>query len=371
MDDLADELRLKLKVGGGAAVACPRGHPLVDLSVPSEQWTCDARKCKIGGAFEADAQRAFGCEACGYDLCTPCYAQAAEDGLKPVSGRCKCGKVRYHFPAEEVVPLGDGGTMAMVKCHCAPCRKAHGAFFATFVPVRTTAIVCDKGRELIRAREDKCAGVDGGSVRRLFCGECFSALATLPSKGSVVHISAGPLLDTTLPTALAQPTFVEWRREEAPVLLGFVPSKRAGRRKAKGLTPVSGGCACGACRFTLKDFPSELQHCYCRLCRRLSGAAFQTWSSINEGDLKWTKHDSLKLVRTAEHGQRHVCTKCGVFMTIVYDADGAIWPVAGVLDDAYTEEDVKVTEVSHICVKWKQCWLTLPDDRLPRWQHAG
>lgn len=28
-------------------------------------------------------------------------------------------------------------------------------------------------------------------------------------------------------------------------------------------------------------------------------------------------------VRTTNHAKRHVCTNCGVFMTIVYDEDGA------------------------------------------------
>merc|ERR1712232_464990 len=124
-------------------------------------------------------------------------------------------------------------------------------------------------------------------------------------------------------------------------------------------TVVRGGCTCGRCTFAAKIFPGEAQHCYCNLCRRLSGAASQTWIPSSNEDFKWTKQESLRLVRTARHGQRHVCTRCGGVLTIVYDAQpDCTWPVSGALDDACFAADLPDiwSRVIHICCSMMQPW---------------
>ena len=48
--------------------------------------------------------------------------------------------------------------------------------------------------------------------------------------------------------------------------------------------------------------------------------------------------------------------------------------MAGVLDDgSYTKEDLclRVSDVSHICVKYKQPWWSLPSDGMPRIKGAA
>lgn len=70
--------------------------------------------------------------------------------------------------------------------------------------------------------------------------------------------------------------------------------------------------------------PTELQHCYCKLCRQLSSAACMTWVPVQSGTLQWEETGGLELVRTTGHGQRHLCTQCGSVMTILYEnQDGA------------------------------------------------
>ena len=45
---------------------------------------------------------------------------------------------------------------------------------------------------------------------------------------------------------------------------------------------------------------------------------------------EWLRKDTLELVRTTSHGQRHECSRCGGVLTIVYDSQpNTIWPVAG------------------------------------------
>eukprot|EP00933_Yihiella_yeosuensis_P017540 TRINITY_DN14622_c0_g1_i1.p1 TRINITY_DN14622_c0_g1~~TRINITY_DN14622_c0_g1_i1.p1 ORF type:complete len:194 (-),score=30.46 TRINITY_DN14622_c0_g1_i1:202-783(-) len=192
----------------------------------------------------------------------------------------------------------------------------------------------------------------------------------LPRSGTEVYVTAGCLKTDTLPEVSA---FAPRCLESAPAYLDFVPPKKK-KNKGKASGKVTGGCACGSCRWEIKRLPEEMQHCYCGSCRILSGAAWQTWMAVEDGHFSWTKKDGLKLVRTTSHARRHVCTNCCVFLTIVYDEDGAIWPLAGSLDDdSYTSSDLeaRVSDVSHICVKFKQDWWTLPKDGLKRIKEAS
>eukprot|EP00931_Biecheleriopsis_adriatica_P064049 TRINITY_DN3890_c0_g2_i1.p1 TRINITY_DN3890_c0_g2~~TRINITY_DN3890_c0_g2_i1.p1 ORF type:complete len:351 (+),score=85.76 TRINITY_DN3890_c0_g2_i1:42-1094(+) len=290
-----------------------------------------------------------------------------------IEGACNCGGCRFQFFLSEVEPNGRSGQLEMANCYCEHCRRAHAAAFATYVTVPTAAVKISKGSELVRAIGDRCDHLEA-EVLRAHCSKCFSSLATFPRVGSRVHVPAGCLEVKSLPEV---DSFIPWCKELAPPYLGFVPATKKKRLQAKealkakgGERPrVTGGCACGACRYSLKKLPEEFQHCYCGNCRVLSGAAWQTWMPVEDGHLSWTCKDGLKLVRTASHARRHVCKHCGVFMTIVYDEDGAVWPLAGSLDDdCYSLEDLcmRVTDVSHICVKFKQPWWTLPKDGLQR-----
>ncbi|CAE8641585.1 unnamed protein product, partial [Polarella glacialis] len=197
--------------------------------------------------------------------------------------------------------------------------------------VPTAAVERLKGADAVKVRGDRCSGLDA-EVLRAFCGKCYSALATFPRTGDFVQVTAGCLEAETLPEVSE---FVSRCPESAPPFLGFIPEKKKKKASRSGGAQVTGGCSCGSCRYAIRKLPEEFQHCYCGQCRRLSGAAWQTWMPVEDGHFSWTKKDGLKLVRTTTHARRHVCTHCGVFLTIVYDEDGATWPLAGSLDDAW------------------------------------
>ena len=163
---------------------------------------------------------------------------------------------------------------------------------------------------------------------------------------------------------------------------------------------ITGGCSCGTYRYQVK-YPSfkaastELQHCYCQLCRRLSGGPFQTWMPVRKRMFRWmppendssttkssaqTKSSSHEppLHRYTSHGRRHVCDHCGGVLTILYDADGeeVIWPAAGGLDDSSlpkTKEEMSehLYGVCHICCRFRQSWYALPNDGNSRIQDAS
>ncbi|CAD7956840.1 unnamed protein product [Amoebophrya sp. A25] len=182
---------------------------------------------------------------------------------------------------------------------------------------------------------------------------------------------------------------------------------------------ATGGCYCGACRYSCTRFPSELQHCYCSWCRKMSGGACQTWAPIEDRYLRWhvalpevgpgyvgeqaptsigttssTSSSStskissssttwpLLLQRTSSWGSRHSCAICGTSLTIVYDDQpGTTWLAAGSYDDTKfpVDEDgsaetflaQQVRREIHICCLSKPPWYDLPNDGRTRLKHAG
>ena len=120
----------------------------------------------------------------------------------------------------------------------------------------------------------------------------------------------------------------------------------------------------------------QTQHCYCNLCRRLSGSVAETWVPVRPDGWRWTSQRALELVRTTNHGSRHMCTVCGTTLTIVYDSQPeCLWPVAGVLDDDSLPPPQQLGSALcrsiHICCSMMQPWYKLPDDELPRLKYAG
>jgi len=75
---------------------------------------------------------------------------------------------------------------------------------------------------------------------------------------------------------------------------------------------ASGGCLCGAVRFTVR-FPSLFcAHCHCSMCRRNHGAGYVTWVAIPPSQLS-IEQGASELVRyeSSEHGSRSFCRRCG------------------------------------------------------------
>lgn len=279
-----------------------------------------------------------------------------------------------------------------IDCHCQRCRKYHVAAFATYIP--TKSVVWEGEPKTYR---DHCQQT--GDVERYFCSKCCTKMATrviskTDEKNSEQSeqqqeddaaewlVALGPVEESSVPKDLLD----KWRacRDTWQLQSGSMwPVARPNyKAPAKGETMasrmVTGGCACGANRYSIDyEAPSELQHCYCRLCRQFTGAAYQTWIPVPVEQFEWTTTPEPYLVRTTTHGQRHMCRKCGGVLTIVYDEDlYTVWPAAGGLDDATlpsteAEMSAQLDRVVHICCAWKQKWYQLPKDGMPRIDYAS
>jgi len=125
------------------------------------------------------------------------------------------------------------------------------------------------------------------------------------------------------------------------------------------MAEITGGCLCGAVRYSTSAAPSLMANCHCTDCQKSSGGAFACVLALPEnqvkfekGGLKWyeKKGDSGNAVR------RGFCQNCGSQIASTADAmPGAILLKAGTIDDGklYQPQMVLYTDS-------KQSWVTDP-----------
>lgn len=129
-----------------------------------------------------------------------------------------------------------------------------------------------------------------------------------------------------------------------------------------------GSCGCGAVTYTLTGPTDFAAHCHCRSCRRFSGAAFLTWTSVplarfaSQGEVRWYRSSAPILWG--------FCPSCGTTLFYRADSDGhpesprtdAIYVTVGSLDDPLDRvPDAHVSFEEH--VPWFE-----PGDDLPKWK---
>ena len=86
---------------------------------------------------------------------------------------------------------------------------------------------------------------------------------------------------------------------------------------------VSGGCLCGAVRFTAKLTSHDVAVCHCGMCRRWTGGPLMFVEV--DGVPEFEGREAIGIYRSSEVGERGFCTRCGSIL---------LWKVAG--EDRYT-----------------------------------
>jgi hypothetical protein len=100
---------------------------------------------------------------------------------------------------------------------------------------------------------------------------------------------------------------------------------------------ASGGCLCGAVRFSVKGRPIRMAQCHCRDCQRASGTGHMSNAIFNEADVAITG-TTASYASTADSGNtltRHFCPTCGSRLYLTSSArPGMIVMAAGAFDDS-------------------------------------
>lgn len=79
-------------------------------------------------------------------------------------------------------------------------------------------------------------------------------------------------------------------------------------------TPFSGGCACGAIRYTCSTEPLYMGNCHCRDCQRATGSAYFAAVIAKTSDFSLTGGEPIWYEKKADSGtlmRRGFCSSCG------------------------------------------------------------
>lgn len=343
----------------------------------------------------------------------PTQRDDIEVGRVMISSRCSCESVLVEFPYPSHVVSDMDATI--IDCHCVSCRRFHMSAFVRYLAVPENDVSVS-GDTVVRFL-DNCS--EAGPVHRVYCRRCSSKLLTTfinknsGVRKSTVLVNMGAIDGKTVPEATSE----QWK---VAVVKLWRPNMEVSWSRAvplNGDQPIiepkavvaTGGCTCGACQYEF-DFSAnaEMQHCYCNLCRQLSGGLFMTWvpvstthqyfSWIREGTVtkinagtpqrasapdppraRPISQGEAPLVRYTDLGQRHVCSFCGGVLSILYDCenthdeDAVVWLAAAGFDSISFPFNVEpfLDRILHICCRFKPTWHTLPDDGMPRVEDAS
>ncbi len=104
------------------------------------------------------------------------------------------------------------------------------------------------------------------------------------------------------------------------------------------MADITGGCLCGAVRYSTKAEPAMMAFCHCTDCQKQSGSAFSVNVLVPHGEIE-TTGDALSKFdikgTTGQNVSRNFCNQCGSPLFNVLDAFGGLAAIkAGTMDDS-------------------------------------
>ncbi|MBI3301432.1 MAG: GFA family protein [Deltaproteobacteria bacterium] len=126
---------------------------------------------------------------------------------------------------------------------------------------------------------------------------------------------------------------------------------------------LTGGCHCGAVRYTITAPAKETHHCHCSICRKVHGTLFVTLSVFPHDKFTFDKGaDNLATYNTSAKLHRHFCKTCGCQLTIdLDDAPDVVAVATGTIDNGAHPGHPQET-LRHIFVGSKVPWYNINED---------
>ena len=72
----------------------------------------------------------------------------------------------------------------------------------------------------------------------------------------------------------------------------------------------TGGCQCGAVRYSAEVRPDSAHVCHCRMCQKAVGNLFEALVGADKASFVWTR-GTPSVFRSSEHVERGFCAACG------------------------------------------------------------
>jgi hypothetical protein len=94
---------------------------------------------------------------------------------------------------------------------------------------------------------------------------------------------------------------------------------------------VTGGCACGRLRYTVRIDNDEAYLCHCRMCQRATGSISIAFKNVKKADVSWQHEPDW--YQSSPIAQRPYCRECGTSLGFAFpDSENMDLTIAS-LDD--------------------------------------
>ncbi len=80
----------------------------------------------------------------------------------------------------------------------------------------------------------------------------------------------------------------------------------------------TGGCLCGAVRFSCSQQPSLVSYCHCRMCQKQTGGLFSVMANFPRAAVMWSGKERI-LRRSSPLAVRGFCGDCGTPLSFQYE----------------------------------------------------
>ena len=94
---------------------------------------------------------------------------------------------------------------------------------------------------------------------------------------------------------------------------------------------VTGGCACGRIRYTLRIDNDEAYLCHCRMCQRATGSVSIAFKNVKKADVSWDREPDW--YQSSPIAQRPYCRECGTSLGFAFPDSENMDVTVGSLDD--------------------------------------
>lgn len=126
------------------------------------------------------------------------------------------------------------------------------------------------------------------------------------------------------------------------------------------MTARTGGCQCGAVRYTLQTRHLVAYACHCRECQKQSASAFAISVPVRARDFE-VSGPLAAYARATDSGTTTNCWFCSRCGTRVYHQSGRS-PDMVTLKGGTLDEGAALQPVAHLWVSRRHAWLQLPPD---------
>ena len=117
------------------------------------------------------------------------------------------------------------------------------------------------------------------------------------------------------------------------------------KEPAAANAPLTGGCLCGAVRYTASPDKREGYYCHCRMCQLAFGNTRVPFLNLRKDRVTWTS-GAPTLFASSKFALRGFCNHCGSPLSFAYEGSEYMDLSVGSLDDP-----TAIKPVSHFAVE--------------------